>query len=142
MTGDGEARWPAVASLGEVLIDLVALETDVPVQEASTIATAKAAADLLPGPIFLLLLPEAAALHSFRDRVQELRPSEPRRLSVLRLVRRIARRGLPELRVRDAPRVALLRRLWLRAVAFRHRGCDPPLVEICARAPACGNDCT
>jgi fructokinase len=36
VTGGGEARWPAVVSLGEVLIDFVALETDVPVQEAST----------------------------------------------------------------------------------------------------------
>ena len=34
--GNGNAGWPAVVSLGEVLIDFVALESDVPLQAAST----------------------------------------------------------------------------------------------------------
>jgi len=36
VTSSPKPSWPAVASLGEVLIDFVALETDVPLQVAST----------------------------------------------------------------------------------------------------------
>jgi fructokinase len=36
VSGDREAGWPAVISLGEVLIDFVAMDADVPLQDAGT----------------------------------------------------------------------------------------------------------